>query len=62
MEKYIAIHVVAEISSMSPERREQITDEVIKILGCTGSEDPCVMVMYASTVVDDAETACNWLS
>lgn len=61
-EKYMAVHVVAEVGHLSPEEREQIIDKIIKIFGCTGSEDPCVMVMCASTVVDDAETACDWLS
>lgn|GEM_PF-3879981 len=60
-EKFIAIQVVAEVSGLTPEQRESITDRIIAVLGCDGTEDPCVMVLYASTVVNDAEVAYDWL-
>lgn len=60
-EKFIAIQLVAEIGRLTPEQRESLADRIIAVLGCDGTEKPCVMVEYSSTVVDDAEAACNWL-
>jgi len=61
-EKFIAIQIVAEVSKLTPEQRESLTDRIIAVLGCDGTESPCVMVLYASTVVDNAEVACDWLN
>lgn len=60
-EKFIAIQLVAEVGQLTPEERESLADRIIALLGCDGTDEPCVMVEYSSTVVDDAETACNWL-
>jgi hypothetical protein len=60
-EKYIAIQLVARFAPSTLEEREALEDKIIALLGCNGAEADCPMVLYASTVVDDAETASNWL-
>lgn len=60
-DKFIAIQVIAEVSGLTPEEIETLPDRIMALLGCNGTEEPCVMEMYASTVVDDSEKAFTWL-
>lgn len=59
--KYIAIQLVAEFGNLTFDEREALENKIMALLGCTQTETNCPMILYASTVVDDAEVACNWL-
>ena len=60
-QKFIAIQVIADVTNLTPEQREEITERVLAALGCDGTESPCVMESYTSTIVDDAEKAYDWI-
>ena len=60
-EQYIAIQIVARFAPQTLEEREALENKIIALLGCDGQETDCPMVLYASTVVNGAETACDWL-
>lgn len=60
-QKFIAIQVIADVTNLTPEAREAIADRIQAVLGCDGTESPCVMESYTSTIVDDAEKAYRWI-
>jgi hypothetical protein len=60
-ESFIAIHIVARLDATTFEEREALEERIIQALGCDNTEADCPMVIFASTVVKDVDTAVDWL-